>query len=70
MGTPWLLPQLKLRGMAELLQLFPGINYMLHFKIIESISKFYGAIMLSSVKLHLTVTVGSLFDWIDAFTLF
>ena len=60
-----ILPQLKLIGMAELLQLFPGINYMLHFKMIESISKFYGAIMLSSVKLYLTVIVGSLFDWLD-----
>lgn len=40
-----ILPQLKLIGMAKSLQLFPGINYKLHFEMIESISKFYGAIM-------------------------
>lgn len=51
--------------MAELLQLFPSINYMFHFEMIESINKFFGAIMLSSVKLYLTVTMGSLFDWLD-----
>lgn len=38
---------------------------MLHFEMIESISKFYGAIMLSSVKLYLIVTMGSLFDRLD-----
>lgn len=57
-----ILPQLKLIAMAQWLQLFPGINYMLHFKMIESISKFYGAIMLSLVNSYLTVTMGSLFD--------
>lgn len=33
--------------------------------MIESISKFYRAILLSSAKLHVTVTKGSLFDWLD-----
>lgn len=39
--------------------------YMLHFKMIESVSKFYGAITLSSVKLYLTVTNEPLCDWLD-----
>jgi len=62
-----ILPELKLAGMAELLQLFPGINTTLQFEMIESISKFYGAIVLSSVTLHLPVTMESLIDYLEAF---
>lgn len=60
-----ILPQLKLTGIAEMVQLSSNINYMLHLEMIDSISKFYGAIILSSLKLYLTVTMGSLFDWLD-----
>lgn len=41
-----ILPQLKLLGMAGLLQLFPGMNFTYHAKMTESIGKVYEAITL------------------------